>query len=147
MTILIRTLAKADLKNWPERNEGKFLALSDVFDDVVDALDQGPALYFGDENGPILATGMIKENKDVACVWVIVTDNFNKNFRECIRRLPHFIRYYAKELGVKRVEAVVENDFDKAKRFAKLIGFRYSAAIGGWIFPSRASIYTFEEGI
>jgi len=133
-----------DLNGFPERDDGDFMALSECINEVKEAIETYPALLFWNEDGPVLAAGIVKEDNETGCVWIITAKNFTKYWKSTIKVLPRYIAVYGEILGVKKIEAIVEKDWPRAKRFAKLIGFEYSSSLNG-CGSRQADIYIFKQ--
>jgi len=93
------------------------------------------------EGKPLGIGGFRLINLTTAWCWVDITDLAGSHITVGYRTIREWIDIFAKEHGIKRLQAYVECDFTEAIRMVKHLGFEYESTMPCFVGDKSAEMF------
>ena len=104
--------------------------------------DQISFMYTLADNGiPLGIGGFQLINQHTAWCWVDISPVGHDNVRQSYRTIKEGIENFAKEYNLRRLQAYVECDFDKAIRMVEHLGFERESTMTNFVGDKDAYMY------
>lgn len=98
--------------------------------------------YTLEHEGKVLGIGGFRFiNSTTAWAWLDLTDRAGSHLIASYRVIKEWIDLFAQEHGIRRLQAYIEADFEKAIRLVKHLGFHQESTMPNFVGNKSAYLY------